>query len=435
MTRLGTGVLAAALLSLSSCGDDAVRPLSEDPLCAQACPSRGVAAGNAAISGVPSADAYFAALVDFQDRADGSAAAVEASIARLRAAFGVGASDSLGSAVSDPDVNLLAQAPKLVAAAPRCFVDVALVLELLSQCDPEFVPEGDTLGCKGRCQVDVGQSCDLYGNLHCEASATAADCNDTESRCNGTCDSAWSGRPCDGTCIGTCSGACDGYATEKGAGAACQGTCSGTCEGRCLRAVADARCSGECTGTCTTVSSSPTAACEDGTIEAQCEAKATRASGFACARGCAGEFASLQGVKADCKAAAFARARLLGDCRPPSVALSYAFSKQPSSDEEVRYASGLRRLEVELPGLLVALGRADLVARAGQDLASAAKDDVRDSFERELDAPTLTLQDRVGLGCALAELGRVGAALDPARKRLAEAKSGADSLLRALGGL
>src|SRR5438552_8955702 len=56
---------------------------------------KGVADGNAAITGVPSIDAFFGAVINFQSAADGVNAGIEAQLDAIKADFGLAANADL----------------------------------------------------------------------------------------------------------------------------------------------------------------------------------------------------------------------------------------------------------------------------------------------------------------------------------------------------
>src|SRR5689334_9527213 len=52
--------------------------------CKLECPSRGIAEGNASISGVASVDAFFQSVLDYQLKADNVSSAIEAQLSAIR---------------------------------------------------------------------------------------------------------------------------------------------------------------------------------------------------------------------------------------------------------------------------------------------------------------------------------------------------------------
>ncbi len=421
----------AAWIFAASCGSSSAEPpIDQNPLCNFACPEQGVMNGHAAISGVPAADTFFGAVVAYQNRAEASAAELEATVTRLRAAFGVSEHVSLGSAIQRPTAKLLVGPPKAVAEEAKCFIDAARLNGIRKDCDPDFDPLDGTIGCRGACNVEVGSPCGRNADLLCKTNAAKIDCG--KGLCTGTCASAWTARTCPGVCTGECTGECDRFAPKPGGGTQCVGSCNGTCTGSCANAVAAARCTGTCTGTCTATLQDPQAVCDPTAIAATCRPVA--GGSFACSKECTGVFDTLSS-KGECRAAANAQADFLARCDPPVASLIFTLDKplRNATPDETRYNNALHALAIELPMWLAALARAELVQQAGQMLASAAKTDVNESFRHELEATDLLPQDKVGLLCAQRELDRVGPALGAARKGLDAAINDTREALGALG--
>jgi hypothetical protein len=410
---------------LVACAGDRVPEPAKNPLCGFSCAKLGLAEGNAAISGVPSADAYFAAAVGYRTAAEQQSAALEAELADIRASFGIAKTAALGAELKRLGSSLLASGPTVVASQALCWVDSQRLLALASQCDPDLAA-GMTILCRGPCRVDASTMCGRLAKLECTTTAKSEDCG--TDLCSGTCtDAPDQSGGCDGACLGDCNGTCERFAADAKGALRCAGSCAGKCSGTCKHAIDRAVCRGTCEGTCTRTD--PADGC-DSAIETRCQPNAGR--DFDCPGACGGVFDAKLG-KAECGAAAAAQARYLAQCDTPWVRVHYALSGTSPTAEQQRYVNALRALQERLPAVIAQRARAKLIANAGETLATAASGAVKDSLRARQKAADLDNQTRAGLPCALAELGRVSKALSPSGQRLSAAVGAADELLTALG--
>ncbi len=416
--------LGFASAALCACAGDKVPAPADNPLCGFACPKRGVAEGNAAISGVPAADAFFEAVVAYQTTAAHTGAAIEAELAGVRADFGIGKNTALGAELKRLGSSLLAAGPKLVASQALCWVDSQRLIALQSQCDPALAA-AMTISCSGPCRVDASAMCGRLAKLECTTTAAREDCG--TDLCSGTCtETPDATGTCDGICLGQCSGTCDRFAQDGNGGLECAGQCAGTCSGSCAHAIERSACRGTCAGTCTR---SDPMSC-DSPVEVRCQPNAGK--DFDCPGSCAGVFSAPMG-NAECRAAAAAQARYLAQCDLPWVRVHYALSEASPSADQRRYLDALRMLQARLPALISDVARAKLIKNAGESLAADATSAVKDSLRAEAKADDLDNQTRAGLACAQAEAAKVGKALDPASRALDAALADAAELLTALG--
>jgi hypothetical protein len=166
--------------------------------------------------------------------------------------------------------------------------------------------------------------------------------------------------------------------------------CKGTCE---AQLAASAKCEGTCRGECT--AKPATAGCE-GAVKAECRAMANAT--FKCEGQCNGDFEPPE-VSAECKASAKAQASVNVECTPPRLKVNYAF--KASAKPEFK-AALTALLDVRLPALLQATGKAKVVARAGEGLGTAATGAVKGAVDK-LRADT-HLKVYYSLKCALDQL-------------------------------
>ena len=142
---------------------------------------------------------------------------------------------------------------EVVAAPPRCEVDMKAYADCAARCDTSVEPA----------KVD----------LKCEGGEIVGTCSGA---CAGSCMTKASGS-CGGTCEGSCRGACDGQCSMTDASGNCDGQCSGTCGGSCegsCRVEGQASCQGECSGGCSVEYENPrcTGEVRPPKVSAECQA-------------------------------------------------------------------------------------------------------------------------------------------------------------------
>lgn len=413
----------AAFALLATCTDENGNPV--DPvkqLCGFTCPGDkvdgvkigGVADGNASITGVAKVDAFFAATINFQSAANDVSNGIQDQLNLIKADFGI-TEGSLADGLEKQFQANLQAGVKYEYQPARCAIDAQATLEASAKCDAEVSGGTATVECKGSCAAEVTAEakCDVDADLYCTVSGPEIDC---QGECQGSCTAELTAEAkCDGTCRGTCSGNCSAY-SDSGA-TQCAGTCEGMCKGSCeAKLAAAAKCEGKCHGECT--AKPPTAGCE-GAVRAECRAHANAT--FECKGKCTGDFEPPK-VEADCSATAKAQASVNVQCSPPRLGVTYAFKL----DADPKFKSALTTLlDVRLPALLQATGKAKIVATAGDGLRVAANGAVKSSVDT-LKSKT-SFKVKYGLLCAADQLDdaedMISQATDTLSDRMMDAKA------------
>jgi hypothetical protein len=374
---------------------------------------RGLAQGNASISGVAQVDAFFASVLDYKNSAEDVSAGIEAQLDAIRGDFGFDAdadvADSLQAQISEYVEGSL----RVEEQPGHCQVSAKAAAEAAARCDAEVDPGKAMVACKGRCQVDASASasCDANADLYCTATGPTLNC---QGMCQGTCQVDLSAAAsCAGTCHGTCSGTCSAYADA--AGTQCAGTCSGMCQGSCeTELMAGASCAGMCNGSCSV--QGPQGGCQGG-ARVECQAKAN--ASVMCQGSCDGDF-DPPTAKAECQASAKCSASLDVQCTPPRLAVVYTLKSGATVDAAAiaRFNAAVETLHrVRLPALLQAAAKADVVARAGEGLVTAADGAVKGAVNAAIKGD-LSVRAAFGLGCAVKELPKVQDTLSDSNDRL-----------------
>jgi hypothetical protein len=200
--------------------------------------------------------------------------------------------------------------------------------------------------------------------------------------------------------------------------------CTGSCE---AKLAAEADCSGTCSGECTFTP--PDGNCEGG-IRAKCEAMGSAM--VDCKGSCEGNIEP-PSAKADCQASAKAEAKLNVQCTPPRVAISYQLKAGVDAMAQAQFVAALKNLEVRLPALLAAIAQAKAVVDAGTGLGGDGKAAVEGAINGAVSGEA-NLKAKIGLGCALTQLGDVGKAIESASGRLTASVSASTKLQSALLG-
>ena len=381
--------------------------------CGLACPGdtvegsklAGIAEGNASISGIQQVDSFFSAVLGFQTAANGVSDGIQAQLDAIRADFGIKAGADLSTELKAQfDANLSAKLDVDYEPA-HCVVDAMATLEASAKCDATVSGGKAEVQCKGACEAEVSASvkCDANADLRCTVTAPSIECT---GECRGTCTAKLdAAAKCEGTCNGECSGNCSAYSDS--AGTKCAGSCDGMCKGGCdVQLAAEASCKGTCRGECTTTKAS--GGCEGG-IRAECRAKAD--ASFMCSGRCTGEFEPPK-VTAECEASAKAQASVNVECTPPRLAVNYAFK----ASADLKFKAALTTLiDVRLPALLQAVGKAKLVANAGEGLGIAATGAVKGALDANKE---LKIKVLVGVECALHELPKAKTVVETAADNL-----------------
>ncbi|HEX5656870.1 MAG TPA: hypothetical protein VFX59_06730, partial [Polyangiales bacterium] len=283
---LGLVLLAAASLAGVSCDEDAGGSdgggLFGDVLnqCGVSCPAegKGVASGNASVSGYGPIDSFFRSVINYKTTAIGAAAQIDLELDGIKGLFGITEADlngkTLGAAIT---AKIQAQADIVVKSTPaQCKVDANIAASVSASCQAEancnINPGMASFECKGTCDVEVKAKaeCSAQATVECQVTAPDFQCNGS---CSGSCEASVPVVNCDAACTGTCEGTC----TLEVPTASCSGTCSGKCDGTCSVALdAAGHCAGTCSGQCS-------AGCQvTGQAAAQCSGKCTGS----CSAGC-----------------------------------------------------------------------------------------------------------------------------------------------------
>lgn len=431
---VGTAALAAAAAACSpaKASDVPDVAVSQQALtvkeiaaqCGLACPGdkndkgaviKGIAQGNAAITGVASADAFFGQVISFQNAAGGVAGGIKAQLDAIRGDFGIAANADLAAELKAKfDANLEAGV-KFEAEPPKCQADVQATIEAKARCEGEVNPGKASVECKGSCEVDasVEAKCDASADLVCTVRAPSVECKGS---CQGTCTAmVMADASCTGTCSGKCEGSCSAYVKNTKGEVECAGKCNGMCTGSCeAEFAAAAECKGTCKGECTVTN--PEAGCK-GAVRAECKAKADAM--VMCEGKCTGEFEP-PSAKVECQASARADAKINVQCTPPRVALSYKLKATGTAQADIlaraKFEAALKVLvSTRLPALKASLARADSVVDAGADLVASAGGALKGAFEAGAKG---SVRVQFGLACGVAELPKVKTVIDSSTTKL-----------------
>jgi len=399
-------------------------------MCGFGCPDEGIAEGNASISGVASVDGFFQSVINFQTKALTVSGGIDAELQAIRADFGIAAdADFEASLQAQIDANLVAGLDIDVQPA-RCSVDAHATLEAQAKCDASIDPGMASVKCEGSCEVEASAEveCDASAMVECTFTAPSAECTGS---CKGSCEVELSAAAsCSGECKGSCSGNCSAYVKNAEGEAECSGSCDGMCMGSCkAEAEANGSCSGKCEGECTV--QEPEGGCE-GAVRAECKAMGNAM--IDCKGKCDGNFEPPM-AKAECQASAKADAKINVECTPPRVAINYTLKAGASVDVEAqaRFVAALKNLEVRLPKLKASLAKAELVLDAGEGLLGDASGAVSAGVSAAIDGDA-DIKAKIGLGCAVTQLGAVGDALGDASTKLQASFTAATEFSAALGG-
>jgi hypothetical protein len=427
MNRLNKVLGLALLTVIGACGEDGgiKDPVAE--ICNFKCPGdevggaklAGVAEGNASISGVAQVDAFFSATIAFENAAGGVSDGIQAQLDLIKADFGINGELAAGLKTAF-DANLEAGV-KFDYQPARCAIDAQATLEASAKCDAKVTGGKAVVDCKGSCEAEVSASakCDASAELYCTVTAPEVKC---EGSCQGSCTAELTAAAkCDGSCHGSCSGKCSAY--SDAAGTKCAGSCDGMCEGTCeAQLAASAKCEGSCRGECT---AKPAMGGCEGAVRAECRAMANAA--FKCEGRCEGDFEPPE-VSAECKASAKAQASVNVECTPPRLQVNYAF--KASADAKFK-AALTSLLDVRLPALLQASGKAKVVARAGEGLGMAASGAVKGAADEiRADAKLRVLY---GLKCALDQLPKAKTVIQASTDELTNKLNDTKKLTAMLG--
>jgi hypothetical protein len=153
-----------------------------------------------------------------------------------------------------------------------------------------------------------------------------------------------------------------------------------------------------------------------------------------CSGGCEGNVEPPE-VSAECQASVEAKAEANVECTPPRLDISYEFAGGASAEMQAEFRAFLEGFKVHFSAILAIGGEARISAVTGAiaSLGVAAEGAVKGAVEASLEGD-IDLKGTIGLGCALTELGSVGAALEGASGSLTGSVSAVASLTGAVGG-
>jgi len=373
------------------------------------CSGGGILEGRASISGVPSVDAFFAAVINFQTKANVSASGIQAELAAIRGDFGLDADADIGASIKAQAMANIVGEIEIVAEPARCQVTAEASVEAAARCEGEVTPPSAMVECRGSCEVEASANvmCGAEVDVSCSFQGPSVECSGS---CTGTCTVEAGGMA---DCSGTCKGGCNGECSLMNADGECEGKCDGTCMGSCeVEMKASAECEGSCNGECTMTN--PMGGCE-GAASARCEGSAEAM--VMCEGRCDGEVTP-PSAKVECQASAKAEASFNAECTPPSVDVRYELAVGASVDVEAqaKFEAGLRNLEVRLPKLLASLKGANIAIEAAADLGATGKGAVEGAIN-DLKA-SADIKTGIGLTCALGELGAVAGAIEGSTEKL-----------------
>lgn len=414
----------ATMAFVPGCGEDS--PLGDiAEQCGLTCPAEGegIVAGNFAISGVASIDAFFSSVVTFSAKANMVAGNINGELARIKARLGLeaNATPAQVKAAIIANFDLDANAGLVIKyQQPRCEVSAEATIEATARCDASVTPGTASVQCSGSCEVEgsVMAMCSGSATAKCvgQANGPMLECT---GECSGTCELT-AAATCEGTCKGSCDGTCSAEVMNSEGEAECNGTCEGECQGTC-EMTAKGTCEGQCKGECEYTPPMGSVECEAGAT-VRCEASAM--GSVECKGKCDGEITPPM-AKAECQASAKAEAEVNVECTPPQLALEYEFNGSASAETRLEFEAFLRGFVDSYGRIVAELERADVVLAAGADIADAAVDALDASFNAAAEG---SLKAKVGVGCAFVELDAVPGVITTASQKLEGSISAAASM-------
>jgi hypothetical protein len=360
--------------------------------CGLSCAAKGVAEGNAAISGIQSVDAFFGAVIKFKSAADLMASNVADAKARLALSVGLpaGAADAELKAALKAKIDANVKGGlKVHYKQPECKASIKATVDATARCDADFDPGKAEVKCEGSCNAEASAEvkCDGDAEMVCHGTAPELKCSGT---CSGSCKLETPGK-CEGTCNGSCTGG-------GGGGQSVNGQCDGNCKGEC-----DLKAGGECTGSCE-------GECEYTPGEAGCsadaqvECKAKAGGSVSCTGSCDGAVEPPK-AKAECQAAAKAEASADVECTPPELVLDFKYKAGMNAKAKAEFSAWLNVFKTQMGVLAMeAEGRGRVLLASAGSLATAAQGAVKGSINELKGKASGDLRIAVGAGCALAQI-------------------------------
>lgn len=398
--------------------------------CGLTCPDKGIADGNASITGVASIDGFFAAVINFQDKANLVASGINTELAAIAASVGM-----TGGADADFEGGFQAAVKakfgltsdlKVAFQPPQCNVSAKATIEATAKCDASVTPGKVSAQCSGKCEVDPGKvdlqaSCsgDATADVTCTVQAPSVECSGT---CTGSCqlDVAAS---CEGKCEGSCSGS-----TDSG------GHCNGDCQGKC-DLEAGGGCSGKCTGSCQYDNGN--AKCEaNAKMEVECKASGSATPpSVKCDGNCSAEVTPPK-ASADCQAKAKADAEVNASCTPPSVDVQYELQAtgDATADAQAKaeFEAWLVGFKGHISAIAAAMAQAKIVVNAGESIGGAATTAIKGAANALDLEGDLVAKYRVA-SCMPDELKDVPGVIEGAGSKLSASVTASGKLMASLG--
>lgn len=426
--------LGATAGSLQAC--DAIGDLAKE--CGLVCPVEGVVEGNASISGVASIDAFFSAVLAVRDASLSVKSNVRAEIDGLAATLnvdtsGMGLGEAAAAVRGAIDARISANVEGSLTIRyqpPRCEANIDVAVQASAECDATVEPGMVTAKCEGTCEVEASAmaSCSGDATLKCEGTAPNLQCEGT---CSGTCQ-LQAAASCEGACNGTCSGNCSacvgGNCETDGMGNVtnCAGSCDAMCQGSCELS-AGGSCSGSCEGSCEYTP--PSAMCEGG-AQAKCEASAM--GSVECEGKCEGAVEPPE-VSAECQASVDAKAKAEVQCFPPSLDVQFNFAAGVDAQAQAEFKAWLKVFKTRFAAMLAAQAKLEFVGEAAVDAGGAGVGAVQGAIDATLSGDT-SLKAKIGLGCAVTELGEVGGVISGVTQDVQDSTSAVVMVGGAVGG-
>jgi hypothetical protein len=433
------GTSASVLVACDDGDNGLIGDLAEQ--CGLTCPTKGVAEGNASISGIVEIDAFFSGVVSLKNAAASTKADLELELRGLAADLGVtvAANASIDQMATDISAALQAKITAnleggitVKAEPPKCEANIEVVAQATAECDVSVMPGSAKVECSGSCEIEASAAADCMakGTLTCDVQMPGAACSGT---CTGSCEltamAECSGK-CEGSCMGECSACLGGECkTEGGAITNCVGSCTGMCQGSC-KLEAGGSCNGSCEGRC---EYTPGGASCEANAEVKCQANAE--ASVECKGSCQGEVKP-PSAKAECKAAVEAKASAEVVCTPPQLAIDFTFKASADASAKAEFRAAMNAFKVRFSAILAMKAKLEGIARAAGNLTTSGVAAVEASVTATKNAAAsgdASLSVITGLGCALPEVQASGKLLTSVAADVNASVSGVAKLSTAVG--
>jgi hypothetical protein len=230
-----------------------------------------------------------------------------------------------------------------------CSASAEAAIECTAECDGTFDATATPPTCEGG---ELSGGCTGQCTGECSVEASAACTGSCSASCTGQCDATVSA-----TCTGICTGQCSGTCSATAADGSCAGDCAGTCSGTCAGDI-EGSCSGSCTGSCSgSCRADVTGSCS-GSCSGECDVAFT-------APRCEGGELNIE-ADADCAASCESSASFDLECTEPELIISFTGSATVAQNLDALIAT----LDANLPTILAALGKAEIIVGVTVDLGA-----------------------------------------------------------------